>query len=238
MPEGDLNRHLENIVLQGGADLFGVADISPAHNIVIARKDDLASFPRAVSIGIRLSDVIVDQHSPDEKREESLYWHHVYEVVTPSLDFLAGRVCRELQVKGYRAFPVPASLPYNRETLTGVFSHKLAARLAGLGWIGKSCLLLTPEFGPRVRFATVLTAADLAPGGPDDSNCGECRICVVCCPVQAIKGKEFRTDDPLEVRFNARACAEYRHTHPCGLCVARCPVGNRRQPYPGASDNL
>jgi len=184
----------------------------------------LARFPRAVSIGMRLSDIILAQHSPDERREESLYWHHVYEVVTPALDFLAQRVSRELQAEGYQVFPVPASLPYSRETLRGVFSHKLAAHLAGLGWIGKSCLLITPEFGPRVRFTTILTDASLATGTPIDKKCGQCQICVVSCPVQAFKGKEFQPEDPVDMRFNTRVCFEYRHTHACGVCVAKCPL--------------
>ena len=45
----------------------------------------------------------------------------------------------------------------------GHLSHKLVAHLAGLGRIGRSCLLLTPGAGPRVRLATVLTNAPLDP---------------------------------------------------------------------------
>ena len=224
MSETDLEQRLKLIAHQGGGDLFGVADITSAREFIVAQGGEvLAKFPRAVSIGMRLSDAIIEQHSPDERLEESLYWHHVYEVVTPALDFLAQRVCRELQAEGCQAFPIPGSLPYNKETLRSVFSHKLAAHLAGLGWIGKSCLLITPEFGPRVRFTTILTDASLATGIPIDKKCGQCQICVVSCPVQAFKGKEFQPGDPVDMRFNTRACFEYRHTHPCGICVAKCP---------------
>ena len=175
---------------------------------------------------MRLSDAIVDQHSPDEKIESSLYWHHIYRVVSPALDFLAQRVQRELQADGYQAFPVPSSMPYNRELLKSILSHKLAAHLAGLGWIGKSCLLITPDFGPRVRFATVLTDALLSPGGgPIDEECGKCRACIAACPVQALKGIEFQPAEPVEARFDTWICEEYRRTHACGLCVARCPIG-------------
>lgn len=230
MSKIDLEQRLKLLVFQSGGDLFGVADLTSAREFIAAQGGEaLARFPRAVSIGMRLSDLIVDQHSPDQKREDSLYWYHVYEVVTPALDFLAQRVCRELQAEGYQAFPVPASQPYNRETLRGVFSNKLAAHLAGLGWIGKSSLLLTPEFGPRVRFVTVLADAPLAPGKPTDKKCGNCQMCVVSCPVQALKGWEFQPGDPVEVRFNTRACFEYRNTHPCGVCVARCPVARRKR---------
>jgi ferredoxin len=33
----------------------------------------------------------------------------------------------------------------------------------------------------------------------------------------------------VEVRFDTRACDEYRRTHPCGLCVAACPIGRRKR---------
>jgi epoxyqueuosine reductase QueG len=207
-----------------------VADLSAAADYIVAQGGEaVGAVPWAVSVGMRLSDAIVDLHSPDERREESLYWHHVYRVVTPALDFAAQRICQELQTHGYRALPIPASLRSGGETLTSVFSHKLAAHLAGLGWIGKNSLLISPEFGSRVRWVTVLTDAPLVPGEPADRECGRCRACVAACPVQAFTGAEFRSHDPVEVRFDTRACDEYRRTHPCGLCVAACPIGRRKR---------
>ena len=222
----DFKRHLELVVYQNGGDLFGVAGLEPTREFIIAQGGEaLGKFPRAVSIGIRLSDMVVDQHSPDERLEYSLYWHHVYRVVTPALDFLAQRIQRELQAHSYDALPIPASMPYNTDTLRGILSHKLAAHLAGLGWIGKNCLLITPDFGPRVRFVTVLTDAPLPPETPLNRECGKCQTCITTCPTKALKGVEFRATDPLAARFDIWACFEYRRTHPCGLCVAKCPLG-------------
>ena len=107
-------------------------------------------------------------------------------------------------------------------------TSKLPAHLAGLGWIGKSCLLLTKEFGPRVRFVSVLTDAPLETGSSLDKPCGKCRACVEACPVGAFTGVEFDPADDLAVRFDAPACSEYRRAHPCGLCVSSCPTGKRR----------
>jgi len=223
-----LVEELENFSRHRGADLCGVADLTPARDFIASQGPALIrEFPRAVSMGMRLSDPIVELHSPDEPRGQSLYWHHVYEVVSRSLDFLAYDVTRWLTDKEWKAFPVPASTPYDPDKLEGIFSHKLAAHLAGLGWIGKSCLLLTDRFGPRVRFVTVLTNAPLKTGSALDRPCGRCHVCIDTCPVQAFTGSEFRTDEDREARFDVFKCSDYRREHPCGLCVSSCPRGRR-----------
>ena len=213
-----------------GADLFGVADLTTVGPFTAAHGPDwIGRFPRAISLGMQLNDTILDVHSPLERRQHSLYWHHVYDVVTPSLDFLAYDVSRWLKDRGFQAFPVPGSTPYNFENLTGIISHKLVAHLAGLGWIGKSCLLLTEPFGPRVRFVSILTDAPLAVGAPVDKPCGKCHVCVDVCPVSAFSGREFRPDEDREVRFDVYKCSEYRREHACGLCVSSCPKGKARR---------
>ena len=221
-----LTEQLRVFSRESGADLFGVADLAPARDVLIAGENVIAGgFPRAVSIGMRLCDTIVDGHSPDEDRHKSLYWHHVYRVVTPELDRLAHGVARWLANKGYEVLPVPGSMPYDRDKLEGIFSHKLAAHLAGLGWITKSCLLLTEEFGPRVRLVSVLTDAPLETGSPLDDRCGKCNVCIDACPVGAFTGVEFDPALNRETRFDVFKCEQYRRTHACGLCVSTCPRG-------------
>ena len=224
-----LTRELEGFARQNGADLMGVANLEPAREFISRQGNfPLDRFPRAVSLGMPLNDLIVERHSPLEARRDSLYWFHVYEVVTQALDILAYRVSRWLSNQGFATFPLPGSTPYNFQKLEGILSHKLTAHLAGLGWIGKSCLLLTDRFGPRVRFVTVLTDAPLQAGSPIDRPCGKCHVCVDACPVKAFTGTEFRVEDPRQVRFDAFKCSEYRKEHPCGLCVSTCPQGNPR----------
>ena len=228
-PEKTLREELQAFSLARGADLFGVADLTPAQGFIDAWGPSwITSFPVAISIGMRVNDEILDTHSPDEPRRHSLYWHHVYDVVTRALDFLSYDVSRQLSGRGFRACPVPGSSPYNYDKLAGIFSHKLAAHLSGLGWIGKSCLLVSESFGPRVRFVSVLTDAPLDADPPLDRSCGKCHACVKICPVKAFTGVEFNPADGREVRFDAFKCSEFRRDHPCGLCVAICPVGKKR----------
>lgn len=219
-----------------GADFFGIADLGLAKDEVVRQGGaELAVYPRAVSIGIRLFDDIVDR-LPDRDRMDVVvsYRHHCYDVINDRLDDIASRVAGELQRAGYRAYPLSSSKRVDRERIYALFSHKLAAHLAGLGWIGKSCLLVTPEHGPRVRFVSVLTDAPLEAGIPMDVACGECTECVDACPVSAFTGRAFSEDEPREARFDARKCESYfsemeKQGWPavCGMCLYACPRGKR-----------
>jgi epoxyqueuosine reductase QueG len=124
--------------------------------------EPIAEFSRAISIGIALLHSIVDQLPQRADPAVAMnYKHHAYDLVNQRLDHITSRLSSLLQSEGCRALPVPASQTVDDERLCDVFSHKMAAHLAGLGWIGKNCMLITPEVGPRVRWATVLTDAEL-----------------------------------------------------------------------------
>lgn len=219
-----------------GADFFGVADVVPARGAIREQGGDLvASFPRAVSIGMKLFHPIVDQlpWRLEESMHVQNYSHHCYTVINQRLDQIASKMANLLQREGHRAYPVPASQTINTARSTGVFSNKMAAHMAGLGWIGKSCLLVTPENGPRCRWATVLTDARIEETGrPMETRCGECRECVDACPAQAFTGRNFREDEHRDLRFDTKRCKEYReqcHTQygvrECGICLWACPHG-------------
>ena len=73
-----------------------------------------------------------------------------------------------------------------------MFHFRIAAFICGLGEIGWSKLFLTPQFGPRQRFAFMLTDAPLEPDPLYDGPplCDRCFACVRECPVGAISGEE------------------------------------------------
>jgi epoxyqueuosine reductase len=221
-----ITAEIKTFTLSKGADLVGIADLKLASDFIANHGEPIAAeFPRAISIGMQINDTIVETHDPNEPRGKSLYWHHIYDVVSVQLNHLAFDVSRWLAGQGYETLPIPASMPYNLKKLQGVISHKLPAHLSGLGWIGKNCLLLSKEFGPRVRFATVLTDAPLAEDKATDKKCGKCTACIDACPVSAFTNTEFSPDEDVHVRFNTAKCSEYRSNHPCGLCVSSCPLG-------------
>ena len=230
-----LDEQVRSLAQDLGADIYGIADLSLAHDFILNQGGaDAASYPKAVSIGIVLQHAIVDQLPRREERAVAVeYKHHAYDVLNDRLDLIASRIASFLQQQGYKAFPIPASKRVDDERICAIISHKLAAHLAGLGWIGKSCLLITPKAGPRVRWVTVLTDSPLQPTGqPLDERCGDCQKCVEICPVGAFSGRPFREDEPRETRYDARKCENYfkdlekkTGLGVCGLCLYVCPFG-------------
>ncbi len=224
-------------VTNAGCDFLGVADLTLAHDFIRDQGGDVvAGFSRAVSIGIALPHAIVDQLPNRAERAVAVsYQSHAYTIINQRLDLVASHAAGVLQRDGYRALPVPASERYDDERICAVFSHKLAAHLAGHGWIGKSCLLITPQAGPRVRWTSVLTDAPLpATGAPVEEQCGDCTECVDICPVQAYTGRPFREDEPRTARYDAAKCQRYLRAESgaphgvCGMCLYVCPYGRRR----------
>ena len=106
---------------------------------------------------------------------------------------------------------------------------------AGLGEVGRLSLLITPEYGPRVRLGAVTTSLPLPQDEPlqfgVEDFCTACRKCARNCPPGAlpsggkedIRGSRYWRIDPL-------ACYRYwlRVGSDCGLCVAVCPYSHPR----------
>lgn len=220
-----------------GVDLIGVADLTVAHNFILVQGGEhIARFPRAISIGIRLLDPVVDELYRHEEPSALYSYRGLYDSVNANLDRAALLIAKRVQEAGFKAYPIPASQTINPRKLEGAISHKLVANLAGLGWIGRSCLFITPEYGPRVRLATVLTDTPLETGEQLARGCGDCRECVEICPPKAFTGAPFKSSEPRDVRFRAHLCRDYAQRRAnllgegiCGLCVYVCPHGPTRK---------
>jgi len=196
-------------------------------------------WPRAVSIAVAL-----DPHIIDEVRDgPTAEYYREYNRVNRALNEIAGRTAEAIYGLGYHAEPLPATPPESTQgdewtrTLSVAFQHKTAATRAGLGWIGKNALLVTPRLGPRIRLVTVLTDMPLPAGEPVTAGrCGKCIACARLCPAQAIKGVEWEAGLERDVLVDAWSCWETARrllrervgadNAVCGVCVSVCPVGS------------
>jgi len=139
-----------------------------------------------------------------------------------------------LRGRDVRAQALSASERTDPVGIRGDFPHKTAATLAGLGWIGRHCQLVTRRFGPWIRLGTVFTDMKLPLGVPfQRSFCGTCTRCVEACPADALTGRAWHPGLPRDAILDAAACDrwkkehyfQYHKGHNCGICAAVCPYG-------------
>ena len=208
-----------------GADLFGTSNIK---GLQPAR---FSALPFAITIGIRLSDAVVDEVAG---KPTKLYFAH-YRAVNALLDMTATKCVGWLQRRGYNALAIPASQTTSEAGIAADFPHKTAANLAGLGFVGKSAMFVSTAYGPRVRLATVLTDMPLPTGEMQPVRCGDCRACVDACPCGALTGRMWSFGAAREDIVDAALCSRhmkkaYQHIGRgavCGICMAVCPFGKR-----------
>ena len=71
---------------------------------------------------------------------------------------------------------------------TGALVDRAVAERAGIGWSGKNCSIITPEFGSYVYLGEIITNIPFAPDTPMEDACGDCRLCLDVCPTGALVG--------------------------------------------------
>jgi epoxyqueuosine reductase len=230
------NEKIKDLLNNFQIDYFGVADISKYENELIKFGGEIVKgYKFAISIGIVLPDPIVNGlENRFDKNNSSLYFTHSYHLINDRLNFVCSTISSFLNKNNFATLPIPSSERTDIENAIPTVSHKMIANLAGLGWIGKSCLLITPEHGPRVRFISLLTNAPLEiTGCLTEQKCNKCIECVKICPVNAIKGENFKVGDGREKRFDFKKCHDYFEEMKkdltrkpiCGMCLYICPYG-------------
>jgi epoxyqueuosine reductase len=155
-----LTRKVKDLALADGAVVVGVASASARSRSPRGHKprDFLPSAKSMVSLAMKMNRTTI-RNLPKTRRE----YRVLYETTNAKLNSTALKIAQFLEEQEYEAMPIPASSPYNRQEITGDISHKHVAVAAGIGKFGINNLILTPEYGPYVRFVTVLTSAPLKP---------------------------------------------------------------------------
>ena len=222
---------LKDKIMGLGASLVGVADTELLRELATYPSNLLDPFRWAVSIGVVLPravfEQIVDRPTPT--------YCSIYRTANRFLDQIALVTANLLEGDGFNSLPIPASQTVELESHCGAISHKAVGRMAGLGWQGKSLLLVNPEHGPRIRLVTVLTDAPLTADVPIENRCGDCVSCVEACPAGAIKGVSTKDhygsrEEAVDLQSCLDQLAEFMRLPGitdtvCGLCIKACPYG-------------
>ena len=149
-----------------GFSLFGTADVSGIRDSIFLPENLRDRVGFALSLGKRLVTGVLDdiQDGPTP-----LYFHH-YRQINYFLDRGAMLVASRIQDLGFRAVPIPASQVIDWPKQRAHLSHKKVGEMAGLGWVGRNNLLVTPQFGSQFRLVTVLTDMPLEAGDPSKAD--------------------------------------------------------------------
>lgn len=250
-----------------GADLAGVASVkdlkrSPSHAIseklpefdgvgteeTQDRKRGVVVWPE----GARSAIVIAKAHPP-EKPDLDWWVTGSSSGNTAGNRLLMGTVS-ELAIWLEKEMGIQClKLPYHIEH-GGVYM-KDAAVLAGLGCIGKNNMLITPQYGPRIRLRIMLTDAQLPSAGPADVDpCDACPMpCRMACPQDAFAEQIYfaeacgqrqlpgrsgvynrlRCNRQMVVNESDFEVVPAHNQHPrgkrvkyCRACELACPVGS------------
>lgn len=193
-----LTKEVKNAVLAMGLDLVGVADPSDLDGSPDGHPSPFRILPGArsiVSIVMRAPHGAVETpHPPIDGPIEELEVIHggvyfaSYMAMNLKLMEHAYNIANYLEKMGYKSAPVSSTLGRDEQRWVGPISLRRAAQQAGLGEIGLNSLLITPEFGPRVRLAAVITTAPLVIDGPKlvGKVCTKCGECIKHCPTKAV----------------------------------------------------
>jgi epoxyqueuosine reductase len=217
---------IRDILEQEGVCCVGFADVSFL-GLPITRE-----YPFGICFAIRHDDAVVDQLPNDE------LWQQMSSSLTEKTGYIYQTVQGLLESWGYHHRRIPSTtrvdeLPDPGEELP----QKTLATLSGLGWVGKSSLLISPKFGPRIRLGTLLTDMPLKVDTAIIlSQCNDCRACVDACPVEAIKGTPWSQTTQRSELLNLSRCYDYlwsakstlERRQTCGICLKICPIGRER----------
>lgn len=188
----DLKSRLSQVCFKKGAVAFGIASVAGVDSLPRVRigptmkflcetklnytkkpSEAMSDAKSVVVFGILSTD---DSCELGVRLEEGGYdWPGYY-----PLNWIRRDAARLLEEEGYRVvYPYESSAPE---------SHKRVFRLAGIGAFGKNALIISPKYGPWLRFSYFLTNAELEPDKPfEEDLCKNCIRCVKACPVGALK---------------------------------------------------
>jgi len=202
-------KNLKTFIRGQGTDLVGIADLHRLENmpigIPVASADFLNNFRCTVVLGAQLNKLGKKTTGSDV----SLFMEKA------AIDVLA-----YLEGKGYPGLIIHTEVEFDPRWRMGLLSLKVLAKAAGLGWQGRSLLIINPEYGPVHRWTAVLTSMDLQADEPTPNHCGDCSLYIDKCPKSTLTLVPF-ADHPENRSdvLHIKACLGDKG---CKVCLVAC----------------
>lgn len=141
------------------------------------------------------------------------------------LGIISNKIADYLRQHGYSA--------HAGHPLGGLALYPPLTKMAGLGWLGKNGLMITPEYGPRVRLAAVFANIESLPFSTHNDHawvadfCDKCGICIRNCPAQAIYEQPIQHETGrVTCVDNVRCFPFFNDYHGCSVCIRVCPFNS------------
>ena len=224
------NSALRKLISELEVDVVGIANLADWKGTKL-EETTLRLLPETRSVVVFAMEIYLEilNHTSHERVMGAVSMNNLF---VQDADFLYGRltkaaydVAKASHRIGLKALPLPArGCPLDGRFLEAVFSYKHAAQATGLGKIGWNSLLITPDFGPRVRLSCCLTEAALEPTTSvnETFECNSCRLCLRNCPADALT----KPRDAKQYAINKFACTTFLDASGgCAECMRLCPAG-------------
>lgn len=211
---------LENFLKELGISKVGFADVNGIAN-------EFVDLPNGISLVLKLPKKAME-YVNDEDYEN--YWACFHGKVA-ELSKMALKGEEYIKNLGYDAFALTMSRnECDMKKLLSILPYKTIATKSGLGWIGRSALFVTPEYGSAVVLGAILTDMPLEFGDAiTDSQCDECENCQNACPVNAINPQKWNDRLNREDIIDIETCFEYimdqyKNGLGCTKCMSECKL--------------
>ncbi len=214
---------LKEYLINLGASKVGFADVNGLAN-------EFVDLPNGISLVIKLPKKAM---SYIEDEDYQSYWS-CFHAQIDKLTEISLKGEEYIKNLGYDAFALTMKRnECDMKRLLSILPYKTIATKSGLGWIGRSALFVTPEYGSAVALGGILTDMPLDFGVPiTDSQCDDCENCQNACPVDAINPQKWNDRLNRKDIIDIGACSkyiieQYKAGLGCTKCMCECKLTKR-----------